>query len=86
MAKFYFYVKAEGRLVSDDDGVELAGLDMAKAEAIALAREVLAETLRSELVLRVEAVLVTDQHGHPIFVMPVAQLLPGPWDKNRSAR
>jgi hypothetical protein len=57
---------------------------MAKAEAIALARELLAEILRSDLDLHVEAVLITDQHAHPIFILPVAQLVPGPF-KDRSA-
>jgi hypothetical protein len=63
MPRFYFYLRADQRLISDDEGVDLPSRARAQAWALETAREIVIETIRSGTDLRVEAVVVTDEAG-----------------------
>ena len=44
---FYFYLEESGRMVSDEEGLELASAEVARVEAMDAAREILAQSVRS---------------------------------------
>jgi hypothetical protein len=77
MERFYFYIKENGRLVPDDEGLELVNRDAALEEATQAARDLLAECIRAGRPSDVESILVVDESGHPIFVVSLAGLIPG---------
>jgi hypothetical protein len=76
MARFYFFIKARDRLISDDEGADLSGPDEARQEAIKIARETVAECVRTGRDLDVEAIIVTDGEGHPVVTLPFERVLP----------
>jgi hypothetical protein len=76
MARFYFCMQKGDRLIPDEEGMELAGPDVAHAEATMAAREVLSECIRRGKDLEVEALIVTDGDGRPIFGVRFEGLLP----------
>jgi len=78
MERFYFYLKDGGRLVAVDSGLDLSGPRAAHEEAVQAAREILAEHVRTGTDLHVEAVLVTDEFGHLVTVLPIKRVLPRP--------
>lgn len=47
MPRFYINFRAAGQIVLDDAGQDLPGLEEAKATAIAFAREILANNIRT---------------------------------------
>jgi hypothetical protein len=78
MERFFFYLKEAGRLVAVDAGLELPGPRAAQDEAVQTAREILAEHVRTGADLHIEAVIVTDQSGHLVTVLPITNVLPRP--------
>lgn len=46
MPRFFFHIRHEGQLVRDPEGTELADLAAARAEALADARELLADQIK----------------------------------------
>jgi hypothetical protein len=67
MPRFYFYLKESGHMVSDEEGLELASPDVARAEAMDAVREILAQSVRTGEDSDVESLIVTDADGHPIM-------------------
>ena len=77
MPRYYFFVQQAGHLVAvDDEGVDLAGPDVAEQEASEDARELLAEWIRRGNDLPAEAVVVTDHNGHPLSILRIAEVFP----------
>jgi uncharacterized protein DUF6894 len=60
MPRFYFYLKESGHMVSDEEGLELASPDVARAEAMDAVREILAQSVRTGEDWDVESLIVTD--------------------------
>ena len=75
MPQFYFYLKESGRMVSDQEGLELSSTEVARAEALDAAREILAQFVRSGEDLDVESLIVTDEDGHPIMSVSLRDVL-----------
>jgi hypothetical protein len=75
MPRFYFYLKEAGRMVSDEEGLELASAEVARAEAMDAVREILARSVRTGEDSEVEALIVTDADGHPIMSVSLKEVL-----------
>jgi hypothetical protein len=74
MARFYFYVRMNGRLQPDDEGEEFPNAGAAKREAAAAAYEILADRIRTGREMPSTTIVVTDEHGHPVAVVPIGSL------------
>jgi hypothetical protein len=75
MPRFYFYLKESGHMVSDEEGLELASPDVARAEAMDAVREILAQSVRTGEDSDVESLIVTDADGHPIMSVSLKDVL-----------
>ena len=79
MAKFYFsFQKAGGHVDQDDIGLDLSGLEEARAAAIASAREMLAHDVRFARTDPVVAVIITDEERQELTRISVKDILPEP--------
>ena len=63
MPRFYFNIRDGDALIEDPDGSDLRDLDVARAEALAAAREILANRLRSNQILDGQRIEITDATG-----------------------
>lgn len=63
-------------LVKDDEGIELPGLEAARAAALASAREVVADNVKSCSEHPMEAIFITDESGREILTIPATEVLP----------
>jgi hypothetical protein len=78
MARFFFHLKSGGELITDDDGIELPGLNEATREALQSARELLAEAIKTAKPTLPEALVVVDESGRPVLELPLVEVLPEP--------
>jgi hypothetical protein len=82
MPRFYFNYRnlnqstQEVVLVKDDEGIELPGLEAARATALASAREVVAENVKSATAHVMEVLFVTDENGRELLTIPAREVLP----------
>jgi hypothetical protein len=73
-----FSSEGRRRTRSDDEGLELTGLNEAKREALQGARELLAEAIKSGSSVVPEAFVIADEAGQTVHVLPLAEILPKP--------
>ena len=66
MPRYFLHIRDGDELIPDEEGTELPDLDAAKAEAIAGARDILAEKLRSGERLDGEVIEIADEAGNRI--------------------
>jgi hypothetical protein len=78
VAKFFFHVKQDGELVTDDEGRDLPGMSEASRAALATARELLAEAIRFGKPNIPEAIIVEDEAGRPLLEVELVAVLPEP--------
>jgi hypothetical protein len=78
MARFFFHLKSDGGLITDDDGIDLPGLSEVTREALQSARELLAEAIKTGKPTLPEALLVVDETGRPVLELPLVKVLPEP--------
>lgn len=71
MRRFYFHIRDGSGLIEDPDGSDLPDLDAARAEALASAREILANRLRSGEVLDGQSIEITDAAGEVLATVPL---------------
>lgn len=82
MPRFYINYRSrdlaskEEILAKDDVGIEVAGLQQARAAALTSAREVIAENVKSASRHPVEAIFITDEGGQEVMTIPARDLLP----------
>jgi hypothetical protein len=82
MRRFYFHLKtAGGKLVSDDEGLELPDLNEAKREALQGARDLLVEAIKFGEPKVPEAFVIADETGRTLHVLPLTEVLPEPLKK-----
>jgi uncharacterized protein DUF6894 len=79
MQRFYINFQHINDVVKDEEGVELTGLEEAKAIAMASAREILADNIKSDSIAPLSAVIITDESGQELMVIPAKNLLPDTW-------
>lgn len=78
MPRFYFSFQSTNGLQKDDDGLELPGLEEARATAIASAREVLADDIKHGVDNPMLAAIVTNADGQELARISAKDILPEP--------
>jgi hypothetical protein len=81
MARFYFHLKGDGVLVTDDEGLDLPSISEATKVALASARELLADAIKFGKPQVPEAIIVADEMGQPLLELPLVEVLPAPLQK-----
>jgi hypothetical protein len=81
MARFYFHLKGDGVLVTDDEGLDLPSTSEATKIALASARELLADAIKFGKTQIPEAIIVADAAGQPMLEVPFVQIIPDPLKK-----
>ena len=76
MSRFYFHLQAGGQVVPDDEGTDLPDLSAAQREAIQSAREMLADAIKSGKPEIAEAIVIADEAGRALAVVPFLAVLP----------
>jgi hypothetical protein len=77
MAKVFFNLVTPEQLIIDEDGVELASVDDARAEAAESAKQVIANALEQGGDVGGYAFNVTDEAGQPVLIFEFKPLLDG---------
>ena len=81
MGRFYLHIKAGGDLHYDEEGIELPSIDAARKEALFSAREMLAGAIKAGKTTVPEALVIADEDGRTLEVVPLASVLPEPLKK-----
>jgi hypothetical protein len=76
MARFYFHVRTGDELAHDPEGSDLVDLAEARREALAAARELLANAIKAGKEQIPDAFVIADEAGRPIETVPLAVVLP----------
>jgi hypothetical protein len=76
MGRFYFRLREDGELIPDEEGIDLPDLSAARREAIAAARELLAEAIKDGKPNVPEAFVIADEAGRELDTVPLAAVLP----------
>jgi hypothetical protein len=83
MPRFYINFRnrdlSTGKLIiaNDDHGIELPGLEEARAAAMVSAREVLADNIKSNSPHPIESIFITDQAGQEVMTIRANDVVPG---------
>ncbi|CUX72221.1 hypothetical protein [Agrobacterium sp. NCPPB 925] len=75
MARYYFQIRNNGLLEEDQEGTELASDDAAQLEAIAGAREVVADRVKRGETIGTDAFEVVNERGELIHTLPLRSVL-----------
>lgn len=76
MARFYFHVRDEGRLLEDTEGEELENLAAVRIQAAESAREILSEAALSGEALNLNRQIeVTDEQGKTVLTVHVGHVV-----------
>jgi len=77
MPRYYRHIRQGDQLIQDPEGVELPGLDVARAEALAGIRDILAESIRHGTDDGIDdAIVITDEAGRELMIVSFAEALP----------
>jgi hypothetical protein len=78
MPRFYVNFRSGGSTANDDQGIECGTLEEARKMALASARELLADNIKSESQSPLEAVIITNEGGQELMTIPAKDALPEP--------
>jgi hypothetical protein len=81
MGRFYFHLRQGDQLIRDDEGLDLPDLAAAQHEAVAAARELLAEAVKRGTPSVPDAFVIADEAGRTLGTLPLAAVLPEPLKK-----
>jgi hypothetical protein len=76
MPRFNINFRIAGQIVLDDVGQDLPGLEEAKATAIASAREILANNIRTNNDAVLESVSIANERGEELVTIAAKDVLP----------
>ncbi len=76
LAHFYFHLRADGELRTDDEGQDLPDLSAARREAEQAALELLAEAIRAGKERVPEGLVIADEAGRALDTVLLAAVLP----------
>jgi hypothetical protein len=77
MPRYYRHLRQGDQLIQDTDGIELADLDAAQADALEGIRDILAEAIkRGNDVPLDDAIVITDEAGRELMTIPFIKALP----------
>jgi hypothetical protein len=77
MPRFFINFLRGGKVSKDVEGQVLPSLEEAGAAALVSAREIVAENIKSDSGLPLEAVIVTNESGRELMRIPAKSVLPG---------
>jgi hypothetical protein len=75
MVRYYFNIRYSDGLIEDQEGQELRSLEEARAEAVASARELIAEAVLLGAKIDHRAFEITDESGATLAVVPFSDAL-----------
>ena len=75
MPRFYFNIRDGDALIEDPDGSDLRDLDVARTEALAAAREILANRLRANRILDGQRIEITDAAGDVLATVSLKDVI-----------
>jgi hypothetical protein len=76
VAKYFFHMRGGAHPTDDDEGTVLPSPECARAQAVATARELLADAIKSGADLCFDAVVIADERGDEIASLRLAEVLP----------
>jgi uncharacterized protein DUF6894 len=76
MSRFYFHIRLGDQVVIDREGSDLPNRGAAREEALASARQILADAIRSGNEAAPEAFVIADSEGRELETVPFAMVLP----------
>ena len=76
MGRFYFHIRTGDELAHDPEGSDLADISEARREALAAARELLANAIKAGKEQIPDAFVIADEAGRAIETVPLAVVLP----------
>jgi hypothetical protein len=76
MARFYLNIKDGSTIITDEEGIDLPNVEAAKTEALNCARWMLADAIRWDKPWVPEALLIADEAGRALAVVPLVAALP----------
>ena len=76
MPRFFINYQSGDSIAKDDEGHDYRGLDEARSAALASAREILADNVRSGTRSPLGAVIITDESGVELMMIRATDVLP----------
>ena len=76
MGRFYFHIRSGGQVIVDQEGSDFPDADAARQEALAAARQILADAIRSGNEEAPEDFVIADSEGREVEIVPFAAVLP----------
>jgi hypothetical protein len=76
MSRFYFHIRSGGQVIVDQEGADFPDAGAARQEALAAARHILADAIRSGNEYAPDDFVIADSEGHELEIVPFAAVLP----------
>lgn len=76
MPKFFINYQSGDLIAKDDEGQDYPGLEEARSAALASAREILADNIRSATPNPLDAVIITNESGVEVMMISAKDVLP----------
>jgi hypothetical protein len=76
MPRFFFNYQRGDMIAKDDEGADYPGLGEARSAALASAREILADNIRSARRDALDAVIITNERGQELIKISSKEILP----------
>ena len=76
MPKYFINYQSGDLIAKDDEGQDYPGLEEARSAALASAREILADNIRSATPNPLDAVIITNESGVELMMISAKDVLP----------
>jgi len=76
MPRFFINYQRGDLIARDDEGQDYPGLEEARSAALASARELLADDVRSATPVALDAVIITNESGDELMMISARDVLP----------
>jgi hypothetical protein len=81
MRRFYFHLRTGDELTPDEEGTDFPDFSAAQREALLCARELLSEAIKRGKSEVPEALVIADEAGRQLAIVPLTAVLPEPLKK-----
>jgi hypothetical protein len=82
MPRYFFYIVQDGKEIADHEGNEFSGLDEAKSEAVATAKDVARQDIAESRSLKDACIEIRDESGAVLASIDVHEVLDRPGHPN----
>ena len=76
MGRYYFHIRSGGQVIVDQEGADFPDAGAARQEALAAARQIVAEAIRYCSEEAPEEFVIADSEGRELEIVPFAAVLP----------